>query len=604
MLGQNNKENHRIRFELVVEQVNITCSDISKNAEINNICLQLVFHGSSGKETIETDCITNSKRVSATGLQYILTWKHHQILKFSVTLTKRKGAYDKAKKPPELLLSQIVGYKSHPEKLGSAKLDVHEYANKKIPGQTYEQADKISISNKKIVSCELMVRFRIPDTDPSVIDTCSIPSSVITPSVSVETINSLDTRTFSHRTLDTPIYKLLNEIHLIGVDGNLYSAEWSKMKLIFFVFGTMPDFMRNLKDLIHTLQADRTIGLYVEVVHICQGELSAADVLYPYLPRSDYQNPTFHHLFNIQQPHADHPKICVVNERMTEFFVVEAYQIEKYVEERNPLELYYLWNKKKPPLDLVKPQRSSSLHEELRGPKVVPKSSSLVNINHHRSSSYDGSSPSSRSSIKAVKVTESVEYKELQAELSSRTESLNQLQDTLQSLKVDLQDKEEQNSLLLDELRKIRILEQESRKMLEKCQKENTFFRQQVKLRGNLALRSGTFNLFKTRWFQLESRSSHTISPVISFYCGSDRLGQIVLAEIVRCELLTGTQFSLSTKYIKYVLNAENTDEAQKWLSGIEILSMTFLSDFNQEENFMNEKSSFNCNGKTVLNIS
>ena len=45
MLGQNHKENHRIKFELVVEQVNITCADISKTAEINNICLQLVFHG-------------------------------------------------------------------------------------------------------------------------------------------------------------------------------------------------------------------------------------------------------------------------------------------------------------------------------------------------------------------------------------------------------------------------------------------------------------------------------------------------------------------------------------------------------------------------------
>ena len=37
---------------------------------------------------------------------------------------------------------------------------------------------------------------------------------------------------------------------------------------------------------------------------------------------------------------------------MTEYYVVEAYQIEKYAEERNPLELYYLWNNKKPPLDL------------------------------------------------------------------------------------------------------------------------------------------------------------------------------------------------------------------------------------------------------------
>ena len=53
--------------------------------------LTIAHSGSSGKEAIETECITSSKRVSLTGLQYVLTWKHHQILKFSVTLSKRKG---------------------------------------------------------------------------------------------------------------------------------------------------------------------------------------------------------------------------------------------------------------------------------------------------------------------------------------------------------------------------------------------------------------------------------------------------------------------------------------------------------------------------------
>ena len=52
------------------------------------------------------------------------------------------------------------------------------------------------------------------------------------------------------------------------------------------------------------------------------------------------------------------------------------------------------------------PQRSVSLHDDIprQQQRMVPKSSSLVNIhgnnNHYRSSSYDGSSPSSRSSIK------------------------------------------------------------------------------------------------------------------------------------------------------------------------------------------------------------
>ena len=34
---------------------------------------------------------------------------------------------------------------------------------------------------------------------------------------------------------------------------------------------------------------------------------------------------------------------------MTEYYVVEAYQVEKYIEERNVLDLYYLWNHMKPP---------------------------------------------------------------------------------------------------------------------------------------------------------------------------------------------------------------------------------------------------------------
>jgi hypothetical protein len=41
---------------------------------------------------------------------------------------------------------------------------------------------------------------------------------------------------------------------------------------------------------------------------------------------------------------------------MTEFYVVEAYQIEKYVEERNPLELFYLWNNRKPPPHISNPK--------------------------------------------------------------------------------------------------------------------------------------------------------------------------------------------------------------------------------------------------------
>ena len=44
MLGQS-KENHRIRFELVVRTVNVCCANAEKAAGINNVCLQLFFSG-------------------------------------------------------------------------------------------------------------------------------------------------------------------------------------------------------------------------------------------------------------------------------------------------------------------------------------------------------------------------------------------------------------------------------------------------------------------------------------------------------------------------------------------------------------------------------
>ena len=56
-----------------------------------------------------------------------------------------------------------------------------------------------------------------------------------------------------------------------------------------------------------------------------------------------------------------------------------------------------------------------------------------------------------------------------------------------------------------------------------------------------------SFSLFKSRWFQLETLSSHSISPVICFYNGPDKLGQIILAEIVHYESLTDTQFRLAS---------------------------------------------------------
>jgi hypothetical protein len=59
----------------------------------------------------------------------------------------------------------VDGYRSNPEKLGSAKLDVHDHANKKIAGQTYEQDEKISINlknNKVCLWCvELILIFII-----------------------------------------------------------------------------------------------------------------------------------------------------------------------------------------------------------------------------------------------------------------------------------------------------------------------------------------------------------------------------------------------------------------------------------------------------------
>ena len=45
MLGQTTKEIHRIKYELVIEQINVSCSDLKRTGDINHICLQLFFSG-------------------------------------------------------------------------------------------------------------------------------------------------------------------------------------------------------------------------------------------------------------------------------------------------------------------------------------------------------------------------------------------------------------------------------------------------------------------------------------------------------------------------------------------------------------------------------
>ena len=52
------------------------------------------------------------------------------------------------------------------------------------------------------------------------------------------------------------------------------------------------------------------------------------------------------------------------------------------------------------------------------------------------------------SPVQAVKVTESLEYKTLEAELSSTTESLEQVRETLQNLHMEMCLKQQQNDLL------------------------------------------------------------------------------------------------------------------------------------------------------------
>ena len=71
----------------------------------------------------------------------------------------------------------------------------------------------------------------------------------------------------------------------------------------------------NTSTLLSQLQEDRTIGLYVQVVHVCQGDLAPADVLYPYLPCNDPKNTLFQDVFGVEKPYEEHPKICVVNRK-------------------------------------------------------------------------------------------------------------------------------------------------------------------------------------------------------------------------------------------------------------------------------------------------
>ena len=108
--------------------------------------------GAGGKDEIQTECVSNSKRVSLTDLNYELAWKHQQILKFSVTLNKRKDRYEKPRKPPELYVCQENG--SAPYKLGFVKLsEIHEIANRKVAGQSLVQDEKLSVNLKNNKVC-------------------------------------------------------------------------------------------------------------------------------------------------------------------------------------------------------------------------------------------------------------------------------------------------------------------------------------------------------------------------------------------------------------------------------------------------------------------
>eukprot|EP00116_Pleurobrachia_bachei_P013188 sb/3473450/ len=97
---------------------------------------------------------------------------------------------------------------------------------------------------------------------------------------------------------------------------------------------------------------------------------------------------------------------------MTEYCSVEAYQIERYLEDKNTRELYSIWSNKK----LSTPSRIQT--EDVR--------SSGDGGSNVRSNSYDdntslnmsnGSGPSNPSIYKAIKVIETAEYLELKKEL-------------------------------------------------------------------------------------------------------------------------------------------------------------------------------------------
>lgn len=329
------KDYQRVHISIKLDNLTLSCCKgwCVKDHEI------IVTVVKSGVEVCRSDAVSGYKVTSKDLLDYTLTWRQLQILEFEVKVGRNKstGLYEKKKHGVKVCVKRGEagggGYLAH------YVIEVAELANR--PGDGSLEQFNLKCTSAKITACEMLAGFRISEGTCTIDDPSDITTNSMTDNNSV--ISNSPSCELQSGDLSEPLNKLLSKVEFVGLDGGPYITEWEKMHIIFVVFGILPDPMIHLQDLVKQM---RMISPYVEVVHICQGEMAHSSALWPYLSVQDDYNAVFHERFAIT-PESDEdprPYVCVVNNRLTEYYIINDSDVGRYVEDGNARYLYNLWS--------------------------------------------------------------------------------------------------------------------------------------------------------------------------------------------------------------------------------------------------------------------
>jgi len=160
-----------------------------------------------------------------------------------------------------------------------------------------------------------------------------------------------------------------------------------------------------------------------------------------------------------------------------------------------------------------------------------------------------------------------------------KCENNNGLKERLTQLVNDMGERQASSEDMRIELDTVKEKLDATEKCLLECQQENIFYRHQVLLRGNLYLRSGTFKMFRKRWFELEP------GYILSFYNGSEKLGSIAISDMTEVTRVSELEFKISTQFTEYVLSSDSNGETSTWLVGLETLRHLVYKEDSLEAN-------------------